>query len=135
MNAQRPLTVPALARVLIVAAGSLTACAPEHRRALEVVPVSPPAFNTRQVQPLIVRLRSSVGEIDPTSVRAQADMTHAGMATVPLRPASLGQDRYRLDGLGLTMAGAWVLSVSAQTQRQPGQHEKISGEWPFQVAP
>ena len=135
MNGRTPLTVPALASVLALAAASLTACAPEHGQALEVTPVSPPTFNTRQVQPLTVRLRSSEGEIDPSSVRAQADMIHAGMATLPLRPTSLGQDRYRLDGLELTMAGDWVLSVSAQTQRQPGQHEKLSGEWPFRVAP
>ncbi|WP_407542233.1 FixH family protein (plasmid) [Deinococcus radiomollis] len=105
------------------------ACAPVRPTALDLQREGHQALHVGPVT-LTVHLKRGGQPLTTADVQVQADMTHAGMATVSGKTVSLGGGLYRVSGLDLSMAGDWVLSVTAK----PGG-TAITGTLPLSVQP
>jgi hypothetical protein len=88
-------------------------CAPVRPTALDLQREGHQTLHVGQVT-LTVHLKRGGQPLTTPDVQVQADMTHAGMATVSGQTVSLGNGLYRVSGLDLNMAGDWVLSVTAK---------------------
>jgi hypothetical protein len=63
---------------------------------------------------LIVSLHDTLGNpVEGAEVRAEGNMTHAGMVPVHGTARSLGQGTYVVPDFRFTMAGDWILTVKA----------------------
>ena len=104
-------------------------CAPVRPTALELQREGHQFLHVGSVT-LTVHLKRGGQPLMTPDVQVQADMMHAGMATVSGKMVSLGGGLYRVSGLGLNMAGDWVLSVTAKPEGAA-----LAGTLPLSVQP
>ena len=116
-----PLLIPLL--VLGACRGGFDAGDPGLALELGISPTPPMAGPTR----LIITLHDSLGApVEGAEIVVEGNMSHAGMVPVVDTARAEGPGRYGIDGFAFTMAGEWVLTLSAtlpdgrQTRLQRG---------------
>lgn len=75
------------------------------------------------------RLDLTLG-VPATAVSVEGNMTHAGMAPVRAQATPAGTGRYVVDAFDFTMAGDWVVTVTART----GDGRTLTTDVPLRVA-
>jgi uncharacterized protein (DUF2141 family) len=89
----------------------LLSCAPAKQSDL-VVRLEATNFSVGAV-PLVLQLEFQNKPLTEAVVTIRGDMTHAGMSPVQAKARELGAGRYAVSNFAFSMAGDWVLSVSA----------------------
>ena len=104
-------------------------CAPVRPMALNVQREGSYTLHLGPVN-LLIHLDRAGQPLTTPDVQVQADMAHAGMVTVHARTVPLGGGLCRVSSLNLSMAGDWVLSITAR----PGG-TALTGTLPLSVQP
>lgn len=125
--APAPLLAAALPLLLVI----LVACEPPEDRAASrgdaslVVSVSLESQPAISRSPLLVSFTEAGGQpVTGASVRVVGDMTHAGMQPVIVDATEVAPGSYRADEFAFTMAGDWIITVTATT----ADGRRVSGE-------
>lgn len=103
------LRLPPLAGLLALA---FVSCRAPSARDFEVrlaTRPSPPQVGTARVE-------LTLPDLPAAAVSVEGNMTHAGMAPVHAQATPAGNGRYVVDPLNLSMAGSWVITVTARTE-------------------